>query len=147
MAPIGASAVQQTAKGFYAALPHAASFRCLVEEWQDCEELDLKWLEKGVSGQTSGSQEALHSGVRLCKHCVRCGRSSKKIKMPGTGERPRWLGKTPTKKLKRLGKAHLGGHDMVRRVDPNGEALLWCRKCSGYAKCRLGPKLSEPLLA
>ena len=24
-----------------------------------------------------------------------------------------------------------GRHDMVRRVDPNGEALVWCRKYSG----------------
>ena len=27
---------------------------------------------------------------------------------------------------------------MVRRVDSN---LVWCRKCSDHAKCRLGPKL------
>ena len=25
----------------------------------------------------------------------------------------------------------LGQNDMVRRVDSNGEALVWCRKCSG----------------
>ena len=30
---------------------------------------------------------------------------------------------------------------MVRRVDRNGEAFFWCRKCSGYARQRLGPKL------
>ena len=30
---------------------------------------------------------------------------------------------------------------MVRRVDRHGEALTWCRKCSGYARQRLGPKL------
>ena len=30
---------------------------------------------------------------------------------------------------------------MVRRVDPNGEATVWCRKSSGYAGCRLAPKL------
>ena len=34
---------------------------------------------------------------------------------------------------------------MVRRVDPN--ALIWCRKCSGYARCRLGPKTDKPLQA
>ena len=30
---------------------------------------------------------------------------------------------------------------MVRRADPSGEALIWCRKCSGCARQRLGPKL------
>ena len=34
----------------------------------------------------------------------------------------------------------LGGHDMVRRVDPNGEALVWCRKCPEYARCRCRPE-------
>ena len=29
----------------------------------------------------------------------------------------------------------------MRRVYPNDEAWVWCRKCSGYARCRLGPKL------
>ena len=39
------------------------------------------------------------------------------------------------------GKSHLGGHDMVRRVRRNGETSIWCRKCSGYARQRLGHKL------
>ena len=30
---------------------------------------------------------------------------------------------------------------MVRRVDGQGEVLKWCRKCSGYARQRMGPKL------
>ena len=40
----------------------------------------------------------------------------------------------------KIGKSHLGGHDMVRRVD-SGEASIWCRKCSGYVRQRMGPKL------
>ena len=36
---------------------------------------------------------------------------------------------------------------MVTGVDPNGETFVWCRKCSGYARCRLGPTLIEPLQA
>ena len=31
----------------------------------------------------------------------------------------------------------------MRKVHPNGEALAWCRKCSGYARCRLGPIADE----
>ena len=30
---------------------------------------------------------------------------------------------------------------MVRRGDRHGEALIWCRTCSGYARQRMGPKL------
>ena len=30
---------------------------------------------------------------------------------------------------------------MVRRLDRQGEVLIWCRKCSGYARQRIGPKL------
>ena len=30
---------------------------------------------------------------------------------------------------------------MVRRMDRQGEVLIWCRKCSGHARQRMGPKL------
>ena len=60
--------------------------------------------------------------------------------MPGTCKGPRWLGENAKHKLGRWGTSHLGGHDMVRRVDRNGEALLWCSKCSVYARQRLGRK-------
>ena len=32
------------------------------------------------------------------------------------------------------------GHDLVRRLDRQGEVLIWCRKCSGCARQRMGPK-------
>ena len=47
-------------------------------------------------------------------------------------------------KSKSLGKwrrRQLGGHDLVRRMDRQGEVLIWCRRCSGYARQRMGPKL------
>ena len=47
-------------------------------------------------------------------------------------------------KIRKMEKRHLGGHDMVRRKDRQGEVLLiWCRKCSGYARRRMGPKRSN----
>ena len=72
--------------------------------------------------------------------------------MQGKCEGPRWLEQDSKHKLKRLRRAHLGGHDMVRKmdpgkhdmvrkVDPNGEASVRCRKCSGCPRCRLGQKL------
>ena len=36
---------------------------------------------------------------------------------------------------------HLGSHDLVRRTDRQGEVLIWRRKCSGYARQRMGRKL------
>ena len=36
---------------------------------------------------------------------------------------------------------HLGGQDLVRRMDRQGEVLMWCRKWSGYVRQRMGPKL------
>ena len=32
---------------------------------------------------------------------------------------------------------------MVRRMDRQGEVLIWCRQCSGYARQRMGPKLMK----
>ena len=64
------------------------------------------------------------------------------MKMPGKCEGPKVDGNgiyLPS--LEDWRQVHLGGSDMVRRVDPNGEALVWCRNCSSYARRRLGPKL------
>ena len=36
---------------------------------------------------------------------------------------------------------NLGGHDLVRRMDRQGDVLIWCRRCSGYARQRMRPKL------
>ena len=42
----------------------------------------------------------------------------------------------------KMGKGRrLGGHDLVRRMDRQGEVLIWCRTCSGYARQRVGPQL------
>ena len=41
----------------------------------------------------------------------------------------------------KLRKPHLGGHNMVRRMDRQEEVLIWCRKCSGTARQGMGPKL------
>ena len=46
-----------------------------------------------------------------------------------------------SKNLETLGKRHLGGHDLVRRMDRQGEVLIWRRKCSAYVRQRMGPKL------
>ena len=37
----------------------------------------------------------------------------------------------------------MGGHDTVRIMDRQEEVLIWCRKCSGDARQRMGPKLLQ----
>ena len=69
--------------------------------------------------------------------CMRCGRGSKYMKMPGRCNGPKFL----SKGLGKWRRRHLGGHDLVRRMDRKGEVLKWCRKCSEYARQRMGPKL------
>ena len=49
LAEARAETMQQERKEVYAALQHAASFHCLVEQWKDCEELTPKPNEKWVS--------------------------------------------------------------------------------------------------
>ena len=44
-------------------------------------------------------------------------------------------------KIWKMGKRHLGGHDLVRKIDKQGEILVRCRKCSGCARQRMGPKM------
>ena len=70
--------------------------------------------------------------------CLRCGRSSKHVKMQGECQGPKWLREGSKHKLGRWSKSDLGGHDMVRRVDRHGDALIWCRNCSGYARQKNG---------
>ena len=45
------------------------------------------------------------------------------MKMPGKCIGPKYL----TEILGRRGKRHVGGHDLVRRVDRQGEVLIWYR--------------------
>ena len=58
------------------------------------------------------------------------------MKMQGKYTGPKYLSENFGKWRKTL-----GSHDLVRRVDTQGRVLIWCRKCSSYARRRMGPKL------
>ena len=131
----GVSDVQQEREEVY-----AASFHCLVEEWKDFEELRPKPNEKLIFIDKK-SEETKHRTDWCAEaekyRCVRCGRWSKPL-----GDARKCTGpKSLSKNLENLGRCHLGGHDLVRRMDIQGEVLTWCRKCLGYARQRMGPKL------
>ena len=124
----------------YADLQNAASFHCQVEQWKDCEELRPKRKEKWSF--VDKRRERMKPRTEWCAEanryrCMRCGKRSKYMKMPGKCAAPKFL----SKRVGKCGSRHLGGHGLVRRMDTQGEVLTWCRKCSGYARQRMGPKL------
>ena len=116
----------------FAALQHAASFRCLVEHWTDCEELQPKPKEKWISVdknlEAKKHRAELYAAASKYR-CVRCGRSSKYMTTHGKPEGPRWLREHSQHKLKSWREKHFGGRDVMRRGDR-----------SGYAGCRANPK-------
>ena len=65
--------------------------------------------------------------------CMRCGKGSKYIKMTGRCEDQN----SCQKKLGKWRSRHLGGHDLVRRMERQGEVLIWCRMCSGDGHQRI----------
>ena len=73
MAQIRASTVQKECEEVHAALQHAASFHCLVEEWKDCKELKpLKPSQKSeLFCEPKWKQRSIvWSGVRQQAHIV-----------------------------------------------------------------------------
>ena len=108
MAQARAGTVQQEREEVFAALQYAASFHCLVEELQDCEELEPKPQEKWTFANKKGKAQKHHTEWCAIAHkyrCVRCGRSSKNMKMHGTCVGPKWLTEDSTHKLGRSRRA------------------------------------------
>ena len=124
--------MQQEREEVYVALQYAASIHCLVEQRKDCEELKPKPKEKWifVDKKSEKSKHRTEWCAEADKYrCVRCGRGSKYMKMPGRCNGPQFLSKS--------GKMEMAPSGEVM----TDEVLIWCRKCSGYAKQRMGPKL------
>ena len=88
--------------------------------------------------QEKGENEASNRVVRGSKQVpmYEMRERSKYMKMSGRCDGPKFL----SKRLDKWGRRHLGGHDLVRRMDRQGEVLIRCRKCSGYARQRMRPK-------
>ena len=94
MAETTAKTVQREREEVYAALQYAASFHCLVEEWKDCEELKPKPKEKRIF--VDKKREAMRHRTEWRAEankfrCVRCGRGSKCMNMPGRCTGPKYL--------------------------------------------------------
>ena len=91
-----AKTIQQEREEVYAAPQYAASFHCLVEEWKDCEELSPKPKEKWTFVDQKRN-ETRHRTDWCAEantyRCMRCGRGSKYMKMPGKCTGPKYLSK------------------------------------------------------
>ena len=77
------------------------------------------------------------------KRCMRCGWSSKYVKMPGKCEGPKFLSTIYGKWRKK----YLGGHDLVRRVDRQGRGSDMEKKVFGLCEAKNGTKTDEYLQA
>ena len=105
-----ASTLRQEREEVHAALQYAASFHCLVEEWKDCAKLKPNPKRSGLlwtKGEAKTHRTEWCAAANIYR-CMRCGRISKQMNMPGTCEGPRWLMKDSNLKLTIWGKRHLG---------------------------------------
>ena len=82
MAETRAKTVQQEREEVCAALQYAASFHCLVEERNVCEELKPQSQEKWTFVDKKRERHRTEWCAAASKYrCLRCGRSSKYMKM------------------------------------------------------------------
>ena len=115
MAQIRASTVQQ--RGVFRGTAVRSSLTLSGgDDWHDCEELKPnpkdKWIfvEHRVEAQKHRTEWCAATSTHCC---MRCGRNSEKMKLPGQCEGPQVVGKDGNHKLKIWGTALMGEHDMV----------------------------------
>ena len=91
------------------------------------------YLHRKITDDEHGSQGELDIRYSI-EFIAKCGsENSRALAVPVHMESGRTQDETEDEKL---GKAHVGEHDMARRANPNSGTLVRCRKCSGYARCR-----------
>ena len=128
----------------YVALQYAASFHCLVEELKDCE--DLRPKPKEIWIFVDKRRERMKHRTEWCAEanryrCMRCGKGSKYMKMSGRCDGPKFL----SKRLDKWGRRHLGGHDLVRRMDRQGRSFDTVQKVFGICEAKNETKTNELL--
>ena len=90
-----------------------------MKQWKDGEELKPKPKEKWsfVDKKSEGMKHRTGWCAEADRYrCMRCGRGSKYVKMPGRCTGPKCLSKSLGKGVRR----YLRGHDLVRRTDRQG---------------------------
>ena len=131
LAEARAKTMQQEREEMYTALQYAASFLCLVGEWKDCEEVrpkpKAKWIF--VDQKREETKHRTEWCVEANKYrCMRCGRSSEYMTMPGKCKGPKFLSTNRRKwrsrylEVPRFGKKSGAGNardTRDRECDPN----------------------------
>ena len=129
MAEATAETMKQEREEVYVALLYAAGFHCLVGEWKDCEELKPKpkekWSFRGSKkrGDEASNRVVCGSRLKMPGRCTADHNSCPKVWENGEGA---------------IWEAMSWSEEWTDRQE---EVLTWCRKCSGYARQRMGPKL------
>ena len=101
---------------------------------KDCEELKPQPKEKWtcVDKKREGSRHRMEWCAAVSKYHMRCGRGSNYMKMPGKCTGPKYLSKVSG----RWRKQQVGGHDMERRMDRQGEVFDLVQKNARLAHDR-----------
>ena len=97
MAEARAETMMQEREEVYVAFQHAASFHCLVEECKDCEELMPMPKEKWsfFDRKSEGMKHRIEWCAEANRYrCMRCGRGSEHMKLPGRCTGPKFLSKS-----------------------------------------------------
>ena len=94
-----------------------------MKERTDCEEVRPKPKEKWMEWCVEANKY----------RCMRCGRGNKYMKMPEKWTGLQYLSIFFLKNVESVN----WSHDLVRRMERQGEVLIWCRKCSDYARQRM----------
>ena len=148
MAQIRAT-VQQRREEVYAFLQYAASCHCMVEKWHDCEELQPKPQNKWTCVKKVEAKKHRTGVVCDSKNgyrCMRCGRSSNNVNMPGKCEDPRWWGKDFNPKLEETEKRRFGRACHGWKSGPKWRGVGVVQEVFGLCAVPSGTKADAPLL-
>ena len=127
VAEVTAETMQQGREDACAALQYAAIFHLKPKSTE-------RWVFRG---KEKGANETSNGMVRRPKSIDDMWKRHIHIKKPGKCTGPKCVDE-------HFGKwRSVSGHGVVRRVDRQGQVLIWCGKYSGYARQRMWPKLMQ----
>ena len=117
MAGARAKTMQQEREEVKMALQYAASFHCLAERWKDCEELRPKPRETWIFFCAKEEREYETPNIVVCGSGQISVYEMWKRMQTHKDARKMYRIKLLVKRFGKWRGRHLGGHDLVRRID------------------------------